>query len=186
MATEPVPPPISDDDDAEMAFGDWNGYRDRIRELRAGGRTLNPESKRDFWTFMRPSALPGEPAISLLENGNLRVDWDREDGIRLRVEFLGGEMAAFEIEARRRGAAGGSRVSGTDTIGGVMRQTHVFEMVAKYQVVGEFDLEAILHPRNPKVFDPDNVITASEPFDVDEFLNIIYESRNANSRASTE
>ena len=186
MTTEPVPPMIDDDDDGEMAFSDWNDWRDRIRELRAAGRALNAESKRDFWKFMRPSALLGEPAISLLENGNLHVAWDREDGIRLRVEFLGGEMAAFEIEARRRGATGVSRVSGTDTIGGVMRQTHVFEMVAKYQVVGELDLEAILHPRNPKIFDPDNIVRASEPFDVDEFLNIIYESRSANSRASAE
>ena len=186
MATEPATRPLDDDDDGEMAFGDWNDWRDRIGELRAGGRALNAESKRDFWKFMRPSALLGEPAISLLENGNLHVDWDREDGIRLRVEFLGGEMAAFEIEARRRDAGAASRVSGTDTIGGVMRQTHVFEMVAKYQVVGEFDLEAILHPRNPKVFDPDNIVRASEPFDVDEFLNVIYEGRNVKSRASTE
>ena len=186
MTTEAVPPQLNDDDDGEMAFSDWNDWRDRIRELRDGGRALNAESKRDFWKFMRPSALLGEPAISLLENANLRVDWDREDGIRLRVEFLGGEMAAFEIEARRRGAAGVSRVSGTDTIGGVMRQTHVFEMVANYQVVGELDLETILHPRNPRILDHDNVVTASEPFDVDEFLNTIYEGRNAGSRAPTE
>lgn len=186
MTTEPAPPPMNEDDDGEMAFSDWNDWRDRIIELREGGRALNAESKRDFWKFMRPSALLGEPAISLLESGNLRVDWEREDGIRLHVEFLGGEMAAFAIEARRRGAAGVSRVSGTDTIGGVMRQTHVFELVANYRVAGEFDLEAILHPRAPKSLDHDNVVTASEPFDVDEFLNTIYEGRNVNSRTPTE
>ena len=42
-----------------------------------------------------------------------------------------------------------------------------------------FDLEAFRNNPNPKIFDPDNLVTASEPFDVDEFLRIIYEGRNA-------
>lgn len=42
-----------------------------------------------------------------------------------------------------------------------------------------FDLEAFLNNPNPKIFDPDDIVTAREPFDVDEFLRIIYEGRNA-------
>ena len=42
-----------------------------------------------------------------------------------------------------------------------------------------FDLEAFRNNPNPKIFDPDNIVTASQPFDVDEFLRIIYEGRNA-------
>ena len=42
-----------------------------------------------------------------------------------------------------------------------------------------FDLEAFLNDPNPKVFDPDKLVTASEPFDVDEFIRIIHESRDA-------
>ncbi len=38
-------------------------------------------------------------------------------------------------------------------------------------------VEEILNDPNPKLFDPDTVITASEPFDVDEFLRVIYEGR---------
>lgn len=42
-----------------------------------------------------------------------------------------------------------------------------------------FDLAAFKNNPNPKIFDPDNLVTASEPFDVDEFLAAIYESRRA-------
>ena len=38
-------------------------------------------------------------------------------------------------------------------------------------------VEEILNDPNPKLFDPDTVVTASEPFDVDEFVRIIYEGR---------
>ena len=40
-----------------------------------------------------------------------------------------------------------------------------------------FNLEAFLNDPNPKVFDPDKVIRASEPFDVDEFIHFIRSSR---------
>ena len=40
------------------------------------------------------------------------------------------------------------------------------------------DLEAFLNDPNPKIFDPDDLVTASEPFDVDEFLRTIYEGRS--------
>ena len=42
----------------------------------------------------------------------------------------------------------------------------------------QFDLEAFLNNPNPKIFDPDKVVTASEPFDVDEFNRIIREGRD--------
>ncbi len=38
-------------------------------------------------------------------------------------------------------------------------------------------VEAILNDPDPKLFDPDTVVTASEPFDVNEFLRTIYEGR---------
>jgi hypothetical protein len=38
-------------------------------------------------------------------------------------------------------------------------------------------VDEILNDPNPKIFDPDKVIRASEPFDVDEFLRAIYEGR---------
>ena len=38
-------------------------------------------------------------------------------------------------------------------------------------------VDEILNDPNPKIFDPDKVIRASESFDVDEFLRAIYEGR---------
>ena len=41
-----------------------------------------------------------------------------------------------------------------------------------------FDLDAFLNDPNPKIFDPDKLVTASEPFDADEFNRIIREGRD--------
>lgn len=41
-----------------------------------------------------------------------------------------------------------------------------------------FDLEAFLNDPNPKTFDPDKVVTASEPFDVDDFMRTIHQGRD--------
>ena len=42
-----------------------------------------------------------------------------------------------------------------------------------------FDIDAFLNDPNPKIFDPDKVVTVSEPFDVDEFIRVIHEGRDA-------
>ena len=41
-----------------------------------------------------------------------------------------------------------------------------------------FDLEAFRNDPNPKIFDPEKVVTVSEPFDVDEFIRAIQEGRD--------
>ena len=41
-----------------------------------------------------------------------------------------------------------------------------------------FDKSAFLNNPNPRIFDPEQVVRASEPFDVDEFINYIHESRD--------
>ncbi|MDE2668496.1 MAG: hypothetical protein OXI51_02450 [Chloroflexota bacterium] len=41
-----------------------------------------------------------------------------------------------------------------------------------------FDPESFLSASTPKLFDPDAVVTASEPFDVEEFLRIIRAGRD--------
>ena len=46
-----------------------------------------------------------------------------------------------------------------------------------------FDLESFLNAPDPKLFDPDSVVTASEPFDVEEFLRIIRVGRDVGWRA---
>ena len=49
-----------------------------------------------------------------------------------------------------------------------------------------FDLESFLNAPAPKLFDPDSVVTASEPFDVEEFLRIVRTGRDVTRRAAAE
>ena len=41
-----------------------------------------------------------------------------------------------------------------------------------------FDREAFLRDPDPKIFDPAAVVSASEPFDVDEFIRVVREGRD--------
>lgn len=43
-------------------------------------------------------------------------------------------------------------------------------------------IDEILNDPNPQIFDPDKVVRASEPFDVDEFIRYIHEARGDNPR----
>ena len=57
----------------------------------------------------------------------------------------------------------------------------------KASIGGElFDLEAFLNAPNPRIFDPERVVTASEPFDVDEFVRVIHEGRDIGSGEPTD
>lgn len=49
-----------------------------------------------------------------------------------------------------------------------------------------FDLEAFLRDPNPKTFDPDKVVTASEPFDVEDFIRIVHQGRDVQQRDLTD
>ena len=49
-----------------------------------------------------------------------------------------------------------------------------------------FDRDAFLSDPNPKIFDPEKVVTASEPFDVDEFIRVIHEGRDVDREESSD
>ena len=49
-----------------------------------------------------------------------------------------------------------------------------------------FDMEKVLSNPNPKIFDPKKVVTASELFDVDEFVRTIHEGRDVALKDSQE
>ena len=49
-----------------------------------------------------------------------------------------------------------------------------------------FDVGAFLNDPNPKPFDPEKMVTASEPFDVDEFIRIIREGREERRQERAE
>ena len=49
-----------------------------------------------------------------------------------------------------------------------------------------FDVDAFLNNPNLKVFDPEKMVTASEPFDVNEFIGIVREGREVRRRERSE
>ena len=49
-----------------------------------------------------------------------------------------------------------------------------------------FDMDEFLNEPDPKIFDPDNLVTASEPFDVDEFVRIIHAGRDEGRKESSD
>lgn len=49
-----------------------------------------------------------------------------------------------------------------------------------------FDMDEFLNDPDPKLFDPDGLVTASEPFDVDEFVNIIHSGRDEGGKESPD
>ena len=55
----------------------------------------------------------------------------------------------------------------------------VVEIAATRSSGEPFDMEGFLKNPNPKIFDPETVVTASEPFDVDEFIRVVREGRDA-------
>ena len=109
-------------------------YRRRIEELREYGLEeeveVNPDSERDFLTFIQ--TLPGarQAALALTDDGTLRAAWgdanDHES--HLAMEFLGGGRTRYVIFRRRAGAEKISRVAGTDTFQGVLRQLSAFDL----------------------------------------------------------
>lgn len=98
----------------------------------------------------------------------------RRPGVRLR---FGPEMdkemqrrATQYVEVRGRGqvAADGSLV-----------QLQVGDIRGTRSWRDSFDLDELLNAPNPKIFDPKNVVSANEPFDVDDFMHVIREGRDA-------
>lgn len=66
----------------------------RLKELHAAAAdeemTINPDSERDFRVYVLEHMRPGRrPAVSLLENGNLRAVWKGSSGQQVGMQFRG-------------------------------------------------------------------------------------------------
>ena len=112
----------------------YRAYRTRIESLISDaaldGFTINWESERDFWSFVKavPFACRGE--LVLMHNGNLRIVWKEKDGSHLGLQFLGDRMLQFVIFRRRKGSGHISRVAGCETFEGVKKQVRIFDLEA--------------------------------------------------------
>jgi len=83
-----------------------------------------------------------------------------QDMLRLATQFV-------EIRGRGRFSQSGDWT----TVG-------VEEITAARSLGEPFDMEQFLNDPDPKTFDSDNLVTASEPFDVDEFVRNIHADRD--------
>ena len=111
------------------AFADYN---DRLRVLREqavlDGFFINHGSLEGFKEFFKNNPLIRRGRLVLLENGNLRAVWKGEEEAHVGLQFLDKWTVQYVIFARRHPSAVTSRVTGTDTIQGVIRQIKAFDL----------------------------------------------------------
>ena len=115
-----------------LAEEQHQAYRSRIEELRRfatlDGFSVNKASERDFWSFLTSMPFVCKAEMVLLDNGNLRVIWDDEDGNHIGLQFLGNGRLQYVIFRRQKGSSRVSRVAGRDSFDGVRRQVRLFEL----------------------------------------------------------
>ena len=92
------------------------------------GYVLNPASEIDFRRFIDSAPDIRKGNLVLMDNGNLRAIWKDEQGARLGLQFLGGGMVQYVICKRRKYKKPISRVAGRDSLEGIKRQIHAFEL----------------------------------------------------------
>ena len=119
---------------------------------------------------------------ALLHGWLYEVNWDRGtaqlhnySGEYVQLRFsdeLGDDMlrlATQHVEVRGRGRF---------TDNNKWTTVEVRHLNAARSWEGPFDVEAFLNDPNPRTFDPERLVTTSEPFDVDEFMRGIREGRD--------
>ena len=182
------------------ALSNWDGEEDSTLPKSVTDRLLKIPSKLPSGTRLwignadnprkievkrrdRVPALKPEAEEALLHGWLKAVNWDRRTaqlhrshGPYIRLRFhpeLDDDtlrLATQYVEIRGLGSF--------DKNGNwaVVRVEQITEMEALRE---PFDIEAFLNEPEKKVFDPDKIVTASEPFDAAEFIRTIREGRDA-------
>ena len=117
-----------------------------------------------------------------LQGRLMMVDWKRrtaqlhsygDDYVRLRFDAaLDGEMkllATQYVEVRGRGRV----VSDGNWV-----DFRVEQLKAPRSWQEPFELDTLLNDPDPKIFDPEQAVRTSEPFDVDDFMRVVREGRD--------
>ena len=133
--------------------------------------------------FSEHVVYPAPKAEEALVYGRLKmVNWDKRTA---QLHRYGGRYVPLRFEASlddemRRLANQFVEVKGEGrfNLNDEWQSIRVEEITATRSRSEPFDMEAFLGNPNPKVFDPETVVTASEPFDVDEFIRVIREGRD--------
>ena len=114
-------PPVHEVDERQI----HQAYQRRIeflcREAALDGFTMNADSERDFWAFIR--SIPGSQKASLVlwDNGHLRAVWKGTEESHLGLRFLGDQRIEYVIFKRFPAAEKVSRVAGFDTFDGIKK-----------------------------------------------------------------
>lgn len=150
------------------------GGAGRGRRLRIERR---PRGKRRPRTESEPALARGLLLEVNWEQGTAQLHepyGDHGRHIRLRFEpELAGDMRRLATEHVE------VRGSGRFDDEGNWRHVHVESIEGTRSMREPFDMDAFLNDPHPKIFRGDEVVTAIEPFDVDEFLRTIREGRDA-------
>ena len=116
-------------EDAKLA---QHRYGARIEELRESAQLedipWNKDSEKDFRAFAVTNLHWRKGLLGLVNNGNLRATWKKDDGAHLALQFLGDSSAEFVIFKRRPGSRRISRAAGVDTVQGALRQISAFDL----------------------------------------------------------
>ena len=111
-----------------------NVYARRIDELRGYGELdgvqIDDDSERDFWSFVPSAPTNNKAQLVLMDNGNLRAVWRNSGSNHIGIQFLGRDLVEYVIFKRREDSEDISRVSGIDTLEGVKRQIHAFDLTS--------------------------------------------------------
>lgn len=110
----------------------YQAYLARIFELRCiamdDGYSLSLASEVDFLEFVKskPQLIKGN--LVLMDNGNLRIVWNDNQGTHFGLQFLGEGMVQYVVFKRRDPKQPISRVAGRDAFEGVKRQIESFNL----------------------------------------------------------
>ena len=144
----------------------------------------NRENPRRVQVQRRPAAARTTSGVTeaLLHGWLYEVNWDKGtaqlheySGEYVQLRFAGDfhedmlRLATRYVEVRGRG-----RFNDNDQ----WTTVEVQQLKAARTSAKPFDVETFLNDPNPKIFDPERVVTASEPFDVDEFIRGIRDGRD--------
>lgn len=181
------------------AFLKWNGRDDStlprpvIDRIRRIANSLPADTR--LWLgqpgeFRKVEVMRTErgksltPALEIIMvYGRLQeVNWSRRTA---QLHNYGGELVKLKFDAKLDAAmrslatqyvkiTGQGRFSNPET----WPTVQVEQISAVSQRGQPFDLEGFLNRPNPKLFDPDKVVTVSDPFDVDDFNRVIREGRD--------
>ena len=78
--------------------------------------------------FFKGNLLLRYGRLVLMDNGNLRAVWKGENGAQVGLQFLGNGSVQYVIFKRRGPFQPMSRACGRDTVNGVGKQIHAFDL----------------------------------------------------------